>query len=129
MDWVDRTAGQHPSKERDDGTPYIGRRGRRACRVEWPVQDRYVGRRCSVLDVDGPLRRRPLFPLGGPMRARFLVAFAALMLLRAIPAAASTKCWQLAGDELSCYQLDRDFVVTYAGKPSGRLMSVGECQS
>ena len=63
------------------------------------------------------------------MRARFLVAFAALMLLPAIAAAASTKCWQLAGDDLSCYQVDRDFVVTYAGKPSGRLTSVGECQS
>ena len=64
------------------------------------------------------------------MRARFLVAFATLlMLLPAIAAAASPKCWQLAGNDLSCYQLDRDFVVTYAGKPSGRLMSVGECQS
>ena len=63
------------------------------------------------------------------MRARFLVVFVALMLLRAITAVASPKCWQLAGDDLSCYQLDRDFVVTYAGKPSGRLMSVGECQS
>ena len=62
------------------------------------------------------------------MRARFLVAFAALMLLPAA-AAASTKCWQLAGDDPSCYQVDRDFVVTYAGKPSGRLTSVGECQS
>ncbi len=63
------------------------------------------------------------------MRARFLVALATLMLLPAIAAAASPKCWELAGNDLSCYQLDRDFVVTYAGKPSGRLMSVGECQS
>ena len=63
------------------------------------------------------------------MRARFLVVFAALMLLRAIAATASPNCWQLAGDDLSCYHLDRDFVVTYAGKPSGRLTSVGECQS
>ncbi len=63
------------------------------------------------------------------MRARFLMVLVALMLLRAIAAAASTKCWELAGNDLSCYQLDRDVVVTYAGKPTGRLMSVGECQS
>ena len=64
------------------------------------------------------------------MRARSLVAFAPLlMLLPAIAVAASPKCWQLAGDDQSCYQLGRDFSVTYAGKPSGRLMSVGECQS
>src|SRR5207249_5757209 len=37
-----------------------------------PVQDRYVGRRCSVLDVDGPLRRSLFFPPGGSMRALFL---------------------------------------------------------
>jgi len=63
------------------------------------------------------------------MRTRSLLAFTALMLLPAGAGAASPKCWQLAGDDLSCYHLDRDFVVTYAGKPSGRLMSVGECQS
>ena len=63
------------------------------------------------------------------MRARFLVVFAALMLVPAITAASSPTCWQLAGNDLSCYQMDRDSVVTYAGKPSGRLTSVGECQS
>ena len=63
------------------------------------------------------------------MRVRFLVAIATLVLLPALAAAASPTCWQLAGNDLSCYQLNRDFLVTYAGKPSGRLMSVGECQS
>jgi hypothetical protein len=50
-------------------------------------------------------------------------------LLRACAVAAGPKCWHLAGDEQSCYQLDRDVVVTHAGRPSGRLMSVGDCQS
>ena len=62
------------------------------------------------------------------MRARSLLAFATLMLLPVSAGAASRSCWQLAGDEPSCYHLDRDFLVTYAGKPSGRLMSSGECQ-
>src|SRR5262249_30873663 len=66
---------------------------------------------------------------GGPMRVGPLLAFTALMLLPAREGAASPNCWQLAGGEQSCYELDHDFVVTHAGKPSGRLMSVGECQS
>ncbi len=61
------------------------------------------------------------------MRAGSFLAIAALMLLPAGAGAASPKCWQLAGDDSSCYHLDRDFVVTHAGKPSGRLMSLGEC--
>jgi hypothetical protein len=63
------------------------------------------------------------------VQVRSLLAFAALMLLPAGAGAASPNCWQLAGDDPSCYHLDRDSVVTYGGKPSGRLMSVGECQS
>ena len=63
------------------------------------------------------------------MRVGSLLAFTALMLLLARAGAASPNCWQLAGGEQSCYELDHDFVVTHAGKPSGRLMSIGECQS
>ncbi len=63
------------------------------------------------------------------MRVRFLLAFTILVLLPAGAGAAAPRCWELAGDDVSCYQLDRDFVVTYAGNPSGRLTSVGECQS
>jgi len=63
------------------------------------------------------------------MRIRILLAFVVLLLLPARTGRASSNCWQLAGDEQSCYQLDHDFVVTHAGKPSGRLMSLGECKS
>jgi hypothetical protein len=63
------------------------------------------------------------------MRVGSLLAFTALMLLPARAGATSGNCWQLAGGEQPCYQLDHDFVVTRAGKPSGRLMSIGECQS
>jgi hypothetical protein len=63
------------------------------------------------------------------MRVGSLLAIAVLMLLPPRAGAATPSCWQLAGDELSCYHLDHDFVVTRAGKPSGRLMSIGECQS
>ena len=63
------------------------------------------------------------------MRVGSLLAFTALMLLPACAGLASPNCWELAGGEQSCYQLDHDFVVTHAGKPSGRLMSIGECQS
>ncbi len=63
------------------------------------------------------------------MRVGSLLAFTALILLSAAAGATSSNCWQLAGDERSCYQLDHDLVVTHAGKPSGRLMSIGECQS
>lgn len=62
------------------------------------------------------------------MRTGSLLAFAALMLFPAGAAVASPNCWQLAGDHLSCYHLDHDFVVTHAGQPSGRLTSAGECQ-
>jgi len=63
------------------------------------------------------------------MRVGSLLAFIALLLLPSRPGAASPNCWQLAGSEVSCYQLDHDFVVTHDGKPSGRLISIGECQS
>jgi hypothetical protein len=63
------------------------------------------------------------------MRVPSLLAFTTLLLLPTCAVASSPKCWQLAGDEQSCYQLDRDVVVTHAGKPSGRLMSLGDCQS
>ena len=63
------------------------------------------------------------------MRVRFLLAFSTFMLLPASAGAVSPKCWQLAGDELSCYHMDHDFVVTRVGKPSGRLISVGDCRS
>jgi hypothetical protein len=63
------------------------------------------------------------------MRVGSLLTFTALILLSARAGATSPSCWQLAGGEQSCYHLDHDFVVTHAGKPSGRLMSTGECQS
>jgi hypothetical protein len=63
------------------------------------------------------------------MRIRSLLAFTTLLLLPARAVTASPKCWQLAGDEQACYHLDHDAVVTHAGRPSGRLMSVGDCRS
>ena len=60
------------------------------------------------------------------MRARFLVVLAPLMLLPAVGAAVSPEGWTLAGNDPSSYMMDRDSVETYAGKPSGRLMSVCE---
>lgn len=61
------------------------------------------------------------------MRGRFLFgALAALMLLPAVAAAANPEGWRLAGNDPSSYMMDRDSVEAYAGKPSGRLMSVCE---
>ena len=60
------------------------------------------------------------------MRARFLVAFATLMLLPAVATAVKPEGWRLAGNDPSSYMMDRDSLVTCAGKPSGRLMSVCE---
>ena len=63
------------------------------------------------------------------MRVGSLLAFTAVLLLPARASMASPSCWELAGGDQSCYQLDHDFVVTHAGKPSGRLMSIGDCES
>ena len=61
------------------------------------------------------------------MRAKSLVVLGTLMLLPAAAAAVGPEGWRLRGNDPSSYMMDRDSVVTYAGKPSGRLMSV--CQS
>jgi len=63
------------------------------------------------------------------MRVRSVLALTTLLLIPTCSGAASPKCWQLAGDEQSCYRLDRDIAVTHAGRPSGRLASLGDCQS
>ena len=57
------------------------------------------------------------------MRARFLLAFAAFMLVPAVALAAGPEGWHLGGRD-SSYVMDRDTVVTYGGKPSCRLMSI-----
>jgi hypothetical protein len=58
------------------------------------------------------------------MRAHILMAFVPLVLLPAVAFAAGPEGWRLAGNDPSSYLMDRDSIVTYAGKPSGRLMSV-----
>ena len=60
------------------------------------------------------------------MRARFLVVLAILISLHAVAAAVRPEGWRLAGNDPSSYMMDRDSVETYAGRPSGRLMSVCE---
>jgi hypothetical protein len=58
------------------------------------------------------------------MRARFLVVFVTLLLFPAVAPAAGPEGWRLQGNDPSSYLMDRDSVETYAGRPSGRLMSV-----
>lgn len=60
------------------------------------------------------------------MRAKSLSVLATLMLLPAVAAAVGPEGWRLRGNDPSSYMMDRDSVETYAGKPSGRLMSVCE---
>jgi len=58
------------------------------------------------------------------MRTRLLVILATLVMLPAVAAAAGPEGWFLAGNDPSSYTMDRDLVVTRAGKPSGCLASV-----
>jgi hypothetical protein len=55
------------------------------------------------------------------MRTRFLLLSASLALFPALAVAASPEDWRLVGD--AAHIMERDTVVTYHGRPSGRLMS------
>ena len=58
------------------------------------------------------------------MRVRSLLLLVALVLLPAVAVAAGPEGWRLQGNDPSSYLMDRDTIVTHAGKPSGRLTSV-----
>jgi hypothetical protein len=58
------------------------------------------------------------------MRIRVFAVLATLLLLPAAAVATGLEGWHLAACDTSSYAMDRDRVETYAGKPSGRLMSV-----
>jgi len=52
------------------------------------------------------------------------LVFATLVLVPAAAPAAGPEGWRLQGNDPSSYLMDRDSIETYAGKASGRLMSV-----
>ena len=57
----------------------------------------------------------------------WLIGIAAAVLLFAAPApAADMEGWFLAGNSPSNYEIQRDTLVTYSGKPSGRLASTSQ---